>query len=174
MFKTKLQELCQKRSWSLPEYSTTKQGLDHNPSFSATVFVNDQSFQTLSLYKSSKEAQNDAARLAFEHFSLPIPNSNPNPNPNSRPLIPSPSSFPQPSLLSPSGYSSGSVAINQMDGVHGTGETLQQQIQETQQTPPAGDGTSIVQGDNKIKGQKLFCVFSSVTCYYYHNYSYPD
>lgn len=73
MYKTKLQELCHQRVWNLPVYTTAKQGLDHNPRFQATVTVNDQSFTTPDLYKSSKEAQNDAARIAFQHFSSPPP-----------------------------------------------------------------------------------------------------
>lgn len=75
MYKTKLQELCHQRVWNLPVYTTAKQGLDHNPRFQATVTVNDQSFTTPDLYKSSKEAQNDAARIAFQHFSSPPPPS---------------------------------------------------------------------------------------------------
>ncbi|XVF42587.1 hypothetical protein PTKIN_Ptkin01aG0375900 [Pterospermum kingtungense] len=71
MFKSKLQELCQKKAWSLPEYNTTKQGLDHNPCFEATVIVNGTSFQSQNPARSSKEAQNDAAHLAFLHFTSP-------------------------------------------------------------------------------------------------------
>lgn len=73
MYKTKLQELCHQRVWDLPVYTIAKQGLDHNPRFQATVTVNDQSFTTPNLCKSSKEAQNDAARIAFQHFSSPPP-----------------------------------------------------------------------------------------------------
>ncbi|XP_044482533.1 double-stranded RNA-binding protein 1-like isoform X2 [Mangifera indica] len=83
MYKTRLQELCHQRSWNLPKYSTTKHGLDHNPCFQATVALHDVAFTTLNLFRSSKEAQNDAARLAFEHFS----SSRPNPPPPSRPFV---------------------------------------------------------------------------------------
>lgn len=83
MYKTRLQELCHQRSWNLPKYSTTKHGLDHNPRFQATVALHDVAFTTLNLFRSSKEAQNDAARLAFEHFS----SSRPNPPPPSRPFV---------------------------------------------------------------------------------------
>ncbi|XP_062113617.1 uncharacterized protein LOC133824670 isoform X2 [Humulus lupulus] len=92
MYKSKLQELCQKRHWSLPTYTSAKQGLDHNPSFSAAVIVNGQSFHTSTSSKSSKEAQNDAARIAFDYLSL-------NGSLDKLP-IPSASSFPQPSLPS--------------------------------------------------------------------------
>ncbi|GAV77302.1 dsrm domain-containing protein [Cephalotus follicularis] len=69
MYKSKLQELCQQRGWRLPEYSTDKQGLDHCPTFEATVAVNGFSFKTPSPFRSSKGAQNEAAKLAFLHFS---------------------------------------------------------------------------------------------------------
>ncbi|MBA0843530.1 hypothetical protein Goarm_000710, partial [Gossypium armourianum] len=71
MYKSKLQELCQKKAWRLPEYNVTKQGQDHNPRFEATVDVNGMSFQSQNPAKSSKEAQNDAAYLAFLHFTAP-------------------------------------------------------------------------------------------------------
>ncbi|KAJ4839288.1 hypothetical protein Tsubulata_035581 [Turnera subulata] len=73
MYKSKLQVVCQKQGWGLPEYETTKIGLDHLPEFRATVTVNSLSFHSQSLARSSKEAQNDAARLAFLHFSPPLP-----------------------------------------------------------------------------------------------------
>ncbi|XP_015578818.2 double-stranded RNA-binding protein 1 [Ricinus communis] len=69
MYKTKLQELCHQKTWNLPEYSTTKVGQDHNPIFHATVIVNGYSFSSSSPSKSSKLAQNNAAKLAFDHFS---------------------------------------------------------------------------------------------------------
>ena len=91
MYKSKLQEMCQKSHWSLPTYTTSKQGLDHNPSFSATVVVNGQSFHAQNFSKSSKEAQNDAAKIALDCLCNP------------RLPIPSASSFPQPSQLTSSG-----------------------------------------------------------------------
>ncbi|XVE62529.1 hypothetical protein DITRI_Ditri06bG0124900 [Diplodiscus trichospermus] len=78
MFKSRLQELCQKKAWNLPEYNTTKQGQDHNPRFQATVIVNGKLFQSDVPARSSKEAQNDAARLAYSHFTsatVPVPGS---------------------------------------------------------------------------------------------------
>ncbi|XP_022743723.1 double-stranded RNA-binding protein 1-like isoform X3 [Durio zibethinus] len=71
MYKSKLQELCQKKAWTLPEYNITKEGQDHNPRFEATVIVNGKSFQPRNPARSSKEAQNDAAQLAFLHFTAP-------------------------------------------------------------------------------------------------------
>ncbi|KAL6137963.1 hypothetical protein ACLB2K_063251 [Fragaria x ananassa] len=98
MFKSKLQEVCQKKAWALPEYSSTKEGVDHDPRFSASVLVNGLTFHTPQSFRSSKLAQNDAARLAFEHFSAPVPAIAPAaaPLPVSRPA---PSAFPQPSLI---------------------------------------------------------------------------
>ncbi|XP_020533065.1 double-stranded RNA-binding protein 1 isoform X1 [Jatropha curcas] len=73
MYKTKLQELCQKRQWALPKYSTMKDGPDHNPRFKSSVSVNSHSFDSPFPYKSSKQAQNEAAKIAFLHFTSPSP-----------------------------------------------------------------------------------------------------
>ncbi|XP_034887145.1 uncharacterized protein [Populus alba] len=70
MYKSKLQEVCQQRGWEMPTYQVAKQGLDHNPLFSATVTVNATTFSSPSPSSSSKKAQSDAAKLAFNHFSL--------------------------------------------------------------------------------------------------------
>ncbi|KAK2969169.1 hypothetical protein RJ640_009928 [Escallonia rubra] len=71
MYKSKLQELCHQYSWNLPEYTSVKDGQDHNPRFTATVTVNGIPFQTSpdQCRRSSKEAQNQAAKLAFDHFT---------------------------------------------------------------------------------------------------------
>jgi dsRNA-specific ribonuclease len=73
MYKSKLQELCQQRAWELPTYESSRQGQAHNPRFLATVTVNNISFHSPSPSNTSKKAQNDAAKLAYEHFSLPLP-----------------------------------------------------------------------------------------------------
>ncbi|KAG6738472.1 hypothetical protein POTOM_058092 [Populus tomentosa] len=70
MYKSKLQEVCQQRGWEMPTYQVAKQGLDHNPLFSAIVTVNATTFSSPSPSSSSKKAQSDAAKLAFNHFSL--------------------------------------------------------------------------------------------------------
>ncbi|ONI17028.1 hypothetical protein PRUPE_3G133800 [Prunus persica] len=121
MYKSKLQELCQQRKWRLPKYNATKLGLDHNPRFSASVTINSVAFDTVQLFSSSKEAQNDAARLAFAHFS--------DPQPRHTNRSPSPSSFPQPSLPASSALPS-TTSINLTD-THDTKQTLQPEIQET-------------------------------------------
>lgn len=69
MYKTKLQELCHKKKWGLPKYSYVKEGPDHNPCFKASVIVNGVTFDTITDSTSSKDAQNDAARLAVHHFT---------------------------------------------------------------------------------------------------------
>ncbi|GFZ09313.1 hypothetical protein Acr_20g0011210 [Actinidia rufa] len=76
MYKSKLQELCQQKSWELPEYSTARAGLDHTPRFTATVTINGVPFQTPDQSRNAKEAQNKAAKLALDHFS-PAPSPNP-------------------------------------------------------------------------------------------------
>ncbi|KAE8022906.1 hypothetical protein FH972_008667 [Carpinus fangiana] len=73
MYKSRLQELCHQKLWTLPEYATIRDGPDHNPRFMATVTVNGERFQTHNPCKSSKYAQNDAAREAFYHFTNPKP-----------------------------------------------------------------------------------------------------
>ncbi|KAL5547225.1 hypothetical protein UlMin_006912 [Ulmus minor] len=156
MYKSKLQELCQKRSWSLPKYITHKHGLDHIPSFSATVIVNHQSLTSRTTAKSSKEAQNEAAKLAFEHFSLP-------PDSISKPPIPSASSFPQPSFPTTSG-SSGETTELDTDII--TTQLSEIKIKETHPNPltsastsgvvlQVNGSTSVVQEENKSKGVQL-------------------
>ncbi|XP_052111431.1 double-stranded RNA-binding protein 1 isoform X10 [Arachis duranensis] len=120
MYKTKVQELCQKRSWNLPDYETTRDGPDHNPRFTAAVTVNGIRYETPSPCRNSKEAQNNAAMLAFEHLSSQQPSVinpspppfppkprlmlRPKPKPNNIPITGTPTlpgldSFPQPTLF---------------------------------------------------------------------------
>ncbi|KAK1354488.1 Double-stranded RNA-binding domain [Heracleum sosnowskyi] len=61
--------MCQKKRWGLPKYTYVKEGPDHNPSFKASVVVNGVTFETTNDSSSSKDAQNDAARLAVFHFT---------------------------------------------------------------------------------------------------------
>ncbi|GAB4834094.1 HLA class II histocompatibility antigen, DR beta 4 chain [Ancistrocladus abbreviatus] len=69
MYKTRLQEYCQSNNWNLPEYRTTKEGPDHCPHFNAIVNVNDLEFVSPQPCQSSKTAQNEAAKAAFDHFT---------------------------------------------------------------------------------------------------------
>ncbi|XP_024186096.1 double-stranded RNA-binding protein 4 isoform X5 [Rosa chinensis] len=144
MFKSKLQELCQKKAWPLPEYSSNKEGLDHDPRFSATVKINGREFNTVDPFRSSKLAQNDAARLAFDHFSAPA----------TRPI---PFDFPQPSLVAiapaptptPSGLPTGL-------GTDWSFTNTPLQLQKTQEThqPPQVSGNATVAG-SQISGRAL-------------------
>ncbi|KAK7380784.1 hypothetical protein VNO78_33303 [Psophocarpus tetragonolobus] len=136
MYKTKLQELCQRKSWPLPCYTKAREGPDHNPSFTSTVTVNGVSFHSPSPARSVKQAQNDAAMLAFHHFS-PSPLPSPLPSNSSLPQhslsVSSLSSFPQPSLcaLSSSGASVPSFVV---DGILPMNEVLQPRLTEVCQT----------------------------------------
>ncbi|KAL8129479.1 hypothetical protein V2J09_018634 [Rumex salicifolius] len=69
MFKTKLNQYCQTNTLNIPQYRVTKEGPDHRPRFRAVVVVNGVSFKT-GFSRSIKEAENLAAKLAFEHFSV--------------------------------------------------------------------------------------------------------
>ncbi|KAI9121493.1 hypothetical protein K1719_008526 [Acacia pycnantha] len=102
MYKSKLQELCHRRLWNLPDYQTTKEGPHHNPRYSANITVNGVDFQTPSPYRTSKEAQNNVAKLAYDHFSPPMPKPpSSSPQTSNSPSVPQ-SSLPQPSFPRPS------------------------------------------------------------------------
>lgn len=79
MYKIRLHELCHKKKWELPKYTSTrttttaKNGPHNVPRYTATVSVQDQVFETLEDFKTIKEAQNAAARIAFDHFNVPPP-----------------------------------------------------------------------------------------------------
>ncbi|KAM4096327.1 hypothetical protein ACJW30_08G096900 [Castanea mollissima] len=80
MYKTKVQELCQKKQWRPPMYSTMKDGPDHHPRFNSSVSVNGLFFHSPFPSKSSKDAQSAAAKLAFLHFtgsSATLPSTEP-------------------------------------------------------------------------------------------------
>ncbi|TYI46657.1 hypothetical protein E1A91_D13G120000v1 [Gossypium mustelinum] len=132
MYKSRLQELCQKKAWRLPEYNVTKQGQDHNPRFEATVDVNGMSFQSQNPAKSSKEAQNDAAYLAFLHFTAP-----PLPDPDSVILAGS------------------SNAIANFDS-NTTNRSLQPERQEACRDSHVSDCASICNNNEKFKDMQHF------------------
>ncbi|GMY33043.1 double-stranded RNA-binding protein 4-like isoform X1 [Fagus crenata] len=97
MYKTKLQELYHQKRWNFPEYMTIKEGPDHNPRFSATatLTINNKphTFHSSNSCKSSKQAQNDVARIAHVHFTQPPPPLRPSiPNSSSSSSLPSSSS----------------------------------------------------------------------------------
>ncbi|KAI9186904.1 hypothetical protein LWI28_022090 [Acer negundo] len=74
MYKARLQEYCQSKRWELPLYTTIKEGPPHDPRFQTTVTVNNLSF-TNRICKTTKEGQNNAARLALLHFFTPTSSS---------------------------------------------------------------------------------------------------
>ncbi|KAL9143300.1 hypothetical protein ABFS82_14G226800 [Erythranthe guttata] len=69
MYKSKLQELCHKQKWGLPKYTCVKDGEDHCPMFKASVVVSGTTFNSPPALTSSKQAYNEAAQLAFLHFT---------------------------------------------------------------------------------------------------------
>ncbi|VFQ64222.1 unnamed protein product [Cuscuta campestris] len=94
MFKTKLQELCQRLALPLPEYTATMEGPPHEAKFNATVTVNGLPFHaTPSKCRTSKEAQNLAASFAYEYFSANPPEVALTP-PRSSPSDPAPARLP--------------------------------------------------------------------------------
>ncbi|XP_057432681.1 double-stranded RNA-binding protein 1-like [Lotus japonicus] len=76
MYKTKLQQVCHQRRWSLPKYSAKRDGPDHIPRFKASVIVNGTTFTSPGAFRSSKEAHNQAAMVAFLSF-VPAPPGTP-------------------------------------------------------------------------------------------------
>jgi dsRNA-specific ribonuclease len=91
MYKHKLYVLCKKNGWKLPEYETKREGPTHAARFSTTVTVNSIPFTTHTESRTIKLSQNEAAMLAFNHFSHQQ-------NPISPPVLPNLSSFPQPAI----------------------------------------------------------------------------
>ncbi|KAL2335114.1 hypothetical protein Fmac_016327 [Flemingia macrophylla] len=121
MYKTKIQELCEKLSWPLPTYQNNREGPEHNPHFTSTIIVNGVSFHTPTPTRQAKQAQNEAAMLAFLHFSPSTP-----PPPQQNLYISTLSSFPQPSLCDGlADCGSGSVVVV-VDGAIPASGVLQQ------------------------------------------------
>ncbi|CAL9088219.1 unnamed protein product [Musa textilis] len=85
MYKNRLQELCQRRHWALPQYTAFRAGPDHSPLVRATVTVNGTAFHSPDDSCSSKQAQDRAAQVAFEQLSAEDPPSAP-PTAHSWPL----------------------------------------------------------------------------------------
>ncbi|XP_051142379.1 double-stranded RNA-binding protein 1-like [Andrographis paniculata] len=80
MYKSKLQELCQERKWALPKYSCLQRGPNHCPEFAATVVVAGAAFHSPGTTTSLRKAQNDAAHMAFLHFTSKASNETIKPN----------------------------------------------------------------------------------------------
>ncbi|QCD92807.1 hypothetical protein DEO72_LG5g876 [Vigna unguiculata] len=159
MYKTKVQELCQRRSWPLPTYDTTREGPDHDPRFTSTVTVNGASFQTPSPTRNSKSAQNDAAMLAFHHFSPPSSSPSPLPSPPSPSFpehslsISALSSFPQPSLCNSSSGAPDPKSV--VDDVHlPTNGLLQLKFEEVCQISQISNPLAAVRDTITLEDQK--------------------
>jgi ribonuclease-3 len=67
-YKTILQELASRQLHAMPEYRLEDRGPDHEKEFTATVFLNGQPMGS-GVGRSKKEAEQRAAREAFDHMS---------------------------------------------------------------------------------------------------------
>ncbi|KAG5558246.1 hypothetical protein RHGRI_008246 [Rhododendron griersonianum] len=74
MYKMELNSLCQRKSWDLPDYSFTRCGPDHAPSFTATI--SGVPFTTADDNTTLKEAENKCAKIALDHISRVSTSSN--------------------------------------------------------------------------------------------------
>ncbi len=69
--KTILQELASRELRTMPEYRLEERGPDHEKEFTATVYLGGRPMGT-GVGKSKKEAEQRAARMAFDHMSDPV------------------------------------------------------------------------------------------------------
>ncbi len=67
-YKTILQELASRELRTMPEYRLEERGPDHEKEFTATVFLSGRAMGT-GIGRSKKEAEQRAAREAFDHIS---------------------------------------------------------------------------------------------------------
>ncbi|KAG8648022.1 double-stranded RNA-binding protein 1 isoform X2 [Manihot esculenta] len=137
MYKTKLQELCHQKAWLLPDYATVKGGPDHDPRFQATVTVNGLSFHSQSPAKSSKQAQNDAAKFAIDHFFSS--RSSPPPPPPPPPAAAAAAATPVPSS-----------ATADFSSNLSSGGALQFKEQETSQIPEGNGPATIAKNEERF------------------------
>ncbi|KAJ8443282.1 hypothetical protein Cgig2_010177 [Carnegiea gigantea] len=66
MYKNKLQEYTQKLGLPFPAYRTANEGFQHAPKFRSTVFVDGAEYTSRQTFRRLKEAEQDAAKLAYE------------------------------------------------------------------------------------------------------------
>lgn len=69
MFKSQLQEFCQKAGVSPPVYDFTREGPSHQPRFKATVTVAGSRHESAAGFTNLKKAEHAAAKAALEAFS---------------------------------------------------------------------------------------------------------
>ncbi|KAL0436294.1 UNVERIFIED_CONTAM: Double-stranded RNA-binding protein 1 [Sesamum radiatum] len=65
VFKSRLQEYCQKAGLTTPVYETIKEGPSHEPSFRSTVIVNNVRYDSLPGFFNRKAAEQSAAEVAL-------------------------------------------------------------------------------------------------------------
>ncbi|KAK6163543.1 hypothetical protein DH2020_000407 [Rehmannia glutinosa] len=65
VFKSRLQEYCQKAGVTTPVYETIKEGPSHEPSFRSTVIVNNVRYDSLPGFFNRKAAEQSAAEVAL-------------------------------------------------------------------------------------------------------------
>ncbi|XP_006660098.1 double-stranded RNA-binding protein 4-like [Oryza brachyantha] len=65
-YKNLLQELLQQANKRLPIYSTKCKGEHHQPKFKSTVTVEDEQFSSASCHRRVKDAEKDAAKVAYD------------------------------------------------------------------------------------------------------------
>ncbi|GER36556.1 double-stranded RNA-binding protein 3 [Striga asiatica] len=65
IFKSRLQEFCQKAGLTTPVYETIKEGPSHEPFFRSTVIVNNERYDSLPGFFNRKAAEQSAAEVAL-------------------------------------------------------------------------------------------------------------
>ncbi|CAA0810695.1 Double-stranded RNA-binding protein 1 [Striga hermonthica] len=65
IFKSRLQEFCQKAGFTTPVYDTIKEGPSHEPFFRSTVIVNNARYDSLPGFFNRKAAEQSAAEVAL-------------------------------------------------------------------------------------------------------------
>lgn len=72
VFKSRLQEYCQKAGLTTPVYETIKEGPSHEPSFRSTVIVNNIRYDSLPGFFNRKAAEQSAAEVALLEISKSV------------------------------------------------------------------------------------------------------
>lgn len=66
MHKNRLQSFAERTYKKTPIYKVESEGQSHQPKFTCTVEVGDQQFSSTGSFSRKKEAEQDAARVAYE------------------------------------------------------------------------------------------------------------